>query len=197
MGNAMRRPIPLLICFAIPLILLLIGAAFAGMYGFREIPKLLDETARGMVPPGFVAVLGPPGKYTVWHYERGQIGEKFHRGGESLPPGGRIYLYDQASGREIDVSKWLASTKTLGHERATSLGSFSSVRAGQRVEVKGTGLAKPVLISIAPENTSRVLKVVFILLGIILLSLSVAITTFLVLLHRRNQAIEADGRVGT
>ncbi|MDF1849388.1 MAG: hypothetical protein P1U85_01045 [Verrucomicrobiales bacterium] len=188
----MRRPIPLLVCFAIPLLLLIIGAAFAGVYGFREIPKLLDETARGMVPQGFVAQLGSPGKYTVWLYERGQIGAEFYRGTEKLPPGARIYLYDEASGREMEVSKWLNSSKTLGHERAVSLGSFSGLREGQRVEVKGSGFSKPVLISIAPENTGRVLRVVFILLGMILLALSVSITVFLVLLHRRNQAIESE-----
>lgn len=185
----MKRPIPLLVCFSIPLLLFLIGSAFAGIYGFREIPKLRDDTGRGLVPPGFETTLEGAGRYTLWLQSRGEIGDEFHRGSESLPPGGRIYLYDAESGREISVGKWLQSTRTLGHERAVSLGTFSSVRAGQVIEVKGTGLAKPVLIGIGPENTGRVLRVVFTLLGIMALTLSASLVCFFVLLHRRNRAI--------
>lgn len=187
----MTRAIPLFACFILPLVLLLIGAVFAGVYGFREIPRLLDENARGMVPQGFVAQLDERGKYTIWLHERGQIGIEFYRGSDELPPGGNISVYDEASGGEIEVRKLMNSTKTLGHERAVSLGSFSIDREGQRVEIKGSGLSKPVLISVSPENTAKVIQVICSLLGIVFLALVLSIGTFLWLLHRRNHAIES------
>lgn len=190
----MKRPVPLFICLAVPLIVFLIGASLASVYGFREIPKLLDESARGLVPEGFEASLDRPGKYTVWLQVRGAIGNHFHRGPEKLPPGARIYLYEAESGREIEVIKWLQATKNIGHEHAIALGTFRVGREGQRVEVRGSGLSRPVLISISPENTGRVIQVILSLLGIFALTLSVALGCLFLLLHRRNRALAAENK---
>ena len=190
----MTRPIHLFVCFLIPFVLLLIGAVSAGVYGFREIPQLLDETARGMVPKGFVVRLEDPGKYTVWLHERGSIGVDFYRGSDQLPPGGSISVYDVVSGREIEVKKWMNSTKTIGHERAVSLGSFVSDKEEQNVEIKGSGISKPVLIAVSRANTARVIGVVCTLLGIVLVALVLSIGAFLWLLHRRKLANESGVR---
>jgi len=188
----MRKPLPLLICFAVPAFLLILGCSLAGSYGFRAIPKLLEESGRGLVPDGFELSLDEPGRYTLWLLARGQLGGEFYRSADKLPPGGRIYVYDAATGRQIPLNKWFDATRNVGHERAVALGSFEAPRKGQQIEILGTGLSKAVLVAVTPENTGRVLKVVLSLLGILVLTLSFTIASFLYLLHVRNRMISQE-----
>ncbi|NNE91180.1 MAG: hypothetical protein HKN23_05995, partial [Verrucomicrobiales bacterium] len=62
----MKRPLSLVICLLVPVVILLVGVIFAGVYGAAEFPKLARESGRGLVKPGFTATLDEPGKYTVW-----------------------------------------------------------------------------------------------------------------------------------
>jgi hypothetical protein len=188
----MRKPVSLLACFFIPFLVLVLGLSLAGIYGYRAIPWLFEETARGMIPEGFEVPLGNPGKYTVWLFERGQGEEGFYRGSGKLPPGGKLHIFDSSTGREIPLTNWVVATRNSGHEKAVSLGTFMGQREGQVVEVKGTGLRKSMLVSVAPSNTGPVLRVVLSLLGIVALTLSAAILLFLLLLHRRQKILEGN-----
>ena len=188
----MRKPLSLILCFLVPALILLLGLLGAGVYGFRMIPRLFEETGRGVLPEGFQVEVPKPGKYTLWLYARGQYGGNFYRSAEKLPPGGKVYLFEEASGREIPITKWVAATKNFGHERAVSLGTFLTRREGEVVEVKGTGFSRPVLVSIAPTNTNQVLRVVFTLIAIVVLTLTVAIFAFLLLIHRYKTLVESS-----
>ena len=181
----MKRLLTLAAVGVLPLLDFLAGFTAAGVYGFGAIPRLFVETARGMVPDGYTTKLDDVGTYTLWLQVRGQEDGVFHRGPESLPPGARIYLFDQASGQEVSVSKWIDAEKNIGHERAVSLGTFKGERPGQLVEVRGTGLLRPVLISISPLDNGTVLSVLVTLVGIIMASLIVAILLLLFLVERR------------
>lgn len=191
----MKRPPSLLLCFFFPFLLLLGGLSFGGMFAYREIPPLLEETARGMVPEGFQVTAVEPGKYTVWLQVWGQIGERFHHGEETLPPGAKIYLFDESSGREVKVANWVSATRNVGHEKAVSLGTFQTVRPDQTILVKGTGFRQPVLVSVSPTNTGAVLRVVLTLLGIIAITLTASIIFFISLLHRRQRILEDHSRL--
>jgi len=82
--------------------------------------------------------------------------------------------------------------KYIGDEKSVSLGSFESQQDGQVVEVKGTGLIEPVMISISVDNTGKKLATVFTLVGIVVVTLMTAISMFIYLLHRRQKIVEAS-----
>jgi len=188
----MNRPLPLIVCLLVPFLIVVFGLVLAGLYGYRQIPNLIEETARGFVPEGFTATLPEPAKYTVWLHVTALTEGEDYRGPEELPPGGRVYIFDASSGREIPLNKWLDATKHIAGEKAVSLGTFETNRVDQRVELEGSGIRDPVLISITPANTGRALGVVLSLIGIVFLSLSVGIIAFFILLHRRQRGLQAD-----
>lgn len=188
----MRKQLSLFLAFLIPLVILLAGLLGAGLYGFKAFPELLVEAGRGTLPEGFEVELEKPGNFTVWLHERGRDGEKFYWTDGTLPPGGKVYLFDEASGREIPMKSWVSASKNIGQDRAVSLGSFDGAREGQKVEIRGAGFSRPILLSISPTNTSRVLQVVFTLLAIVVLTLTVAICTFILLIHRYRHSVEAE-----
>ena len=178
----------MLLCFALPGLVLVGGLLLAGFYGFRQIPDLFQESARGMLPQGFEAKLEERGKYTIWY----PVEESEEGGEERFPPGARVYVFDAASAQELRMSKWLQGTKYIGEEMSISLGTFESTRDGQIVEVKGTGLNEPVLISISLDNTNEKLATVFTLIAIVGISLMLSISMFIYLLHRRQKAVDAS-----
>jgi len=98
----MRKPLSLLICFALPTLVLAGGFILAGLYGVRQISKLFEETARGILPQGFEARLEEIGKYTVWLPVNSESeGEETS---QRLPPGGRVYIFDAPSARELELT---------------------------------------------------------------------------------------------
>ena len=186
----MRKPLTLLVCFALPALVLTGGLILAGLFGFRQIPELFEETARGMIPQGFEAKLEKRGKYTVWLPVEGDGLSESSQG--RLPPGGRVYVFDAASARELELMTWIKGEKFIGDERSVSLGSFESRQDGQIVEVKGTGLSEPVMVSISIDNTGQKLATVFTLIAIVGITLMAAITLFIFLLHRRQKSVDAS-----
>lgn len=187
----MRRPLSLIVCFLIPGIVLLLGFVFAGIYGFREIPKLVEESGRGQVPEGFEIELRDPGKYTLWYHVRekepvSDLGESL----EGLPPGARVLVYDAETKNEIEMVKWLSATKNIGGEASVSLGTFDVLAPGKKVFVKGTGFQKSAVVSISPANMTSSIRVVLVLLAIVVGTLALAILLFLLLLHRRRKTLE-------
>lgn len=186
----MKRPGSLIVCFLIPAIILMLGLILAGMYGYREIPPLFHESVRGEVPDGFSTVLEEPGNYTVWLHVPEEDLEEFREVPNKLPPGASIHVFDVGSGNEITLTSWISSTKSLGEESAISLGTFASQREGQEIEVKGSGLREPVLVSVAPSNMNKTLRIVLTIMGIVVLFLTAAIFLFIFLIHRRQKMLE-------
>ncbi|MDF1860303.1 MAG: hypothetical protein P1U87_08810 [Verrucomicrobiales bacterium] len=186
----MKRPGSLIVCFLIPAIVFMLGLILAGVYGYREIPPLFHESARGEVPNGFSTVLEAPGNYTVWLHVPESDLEKFRNLANKLPPGASIHVFDVESGIKIDLTSWISSTKSLGEESAISLGAFTSQRQGQQIEVKGSGLREAVLVSVAPSNMNKTLRIVLTIMGIVLVFLTASIFLFIFLLHRRQKMLE-------
>ncbi|MEM9280619.1 MAG: hypothetical protein AAGA96_02225 [Verrucomicrobiota bacterium] len=185
-----RKPMPLFVCFVLPSLILAAGLTAAGYYGFGRIPELIKEHARGMLPRGFETSLSDPATYTVWlsvpEAEADSISP------ESLPPGGRLYIFDANSGRELPLSQWVPAVKYAGGEKSVSIGSFQTLRSDQKVEFKGTGFEEPFEVSIAPANTKQIVGVVLSVFVIVCVSLTVAITALIALLHYRQRRIEAS-----
>lgn len=184
----------LLVCFLIPAIFLLLGLALAGSFAYREIPRLVEETARGDIQKGFPAELPEPGKYTLWMVTKEALKrseqEEFH-----LPPGGKIHVFDAKSGREIPLSNWVTANRVAGGELSVSLGEFSVTHPKTKVTVKGSGVRMPITVSVTPSNMGRTLRVVMTLLVIVLSSLSVAVFFFIALLHRRQKMVERQSSI--
>lgn len=185
----MRGPLSLIVCFLIPGIVLLLGFVFAGVYGFREIPKLVEESGRGQVPDGFEIELGDPGKYTIWYHVRETVSAA-DENLESLPPGARIHVYDAETKNGIEMVHWLSATKNVGGETSISLGTFNVLVPNKKVFVKGTGFREPAVVSISPANMTSSIRVVLVLLAIVIGTLALAILLFLLLLHRRRKTLE-------
>lgn len=188
----MRKSLSLLLCIVPPSLVLVAGLILASFYGFRQIPDLFEETARGLLPQGFQAELLTKGKYTVWLPV--EVKSESERERDWLPPGGRLYLFDVASSQELELATSDHRVKFIGDEKSVSLGSFESQNYGQIVEVKATGLVEPLLISISLDNTGRKLATIFTLIVIIGITLMAAILLFIFMVHRREIVVEASLR---
>lgn len=185
----MRFP-SLLLCFGLPVAILVLGFSLAGFFGFRTIPQLMDEIGRGNVQAGFELSIPKPGRYTVWSVlaeDASARAIKAERLG--LPPGARVYLYSKETGREIPLTKLLQQKKAYGGEVSVSLGTFDTNVVDQVVEFKATGLRRKTLVSVTPENTAEAVRVFVMLLGIVLVSIAFAIFVFIVLIHRRQRLV--------
>ncbi|MEX2580411.1 MAG: hypothetical protein WD342_15240 [Verrucomicrobiales bacterium] len=186
-----KRESPPFTSLLIPLAVLALGFTLAGMYGSRRIPELLQVTARGVVPPGFVGILGEKRSYTLWlGLPAWDLSDKPDVT-SYLPPGAEISIIDLSSGDEIELADRVAVTRNTGGERMISLGKFESERVGQQIQLKGTGISEPVTMSIAPTNLGQVLTVSLTLLGIIAASVGVAVFLFYFLLGRRQRKLDA------
>ena len=141
-----------------------------------------------MIPQGFESKLERRGKYTVWLPVEGDGRLEGPQG--QLPPGGRGYVFDAASARKLDLIRWIKGEKFIGDQRYVSFGSFESQQDCQIVELKGTGLIEPVMVSISIDNTGQELITVFTLITIVGVILVAAIILFIDLLHRRHKSID-------
>tara|TARA_R110002096_G_scaffold354182_1_gene547376 strand:- start:6011 stop:6583 length:573 start_codon:yes stop_codon:yes gene_type:complete len=184
-----KKPISLLLCFALPAFFLIGGLVIAGLYGYRQIPSLTQESGMGFLPEGFSMTLEEAASYTVWLTVVPKADA--NEGAEKLPPGGRLYIFDEASGRELKLSQWAKATKYVGDAKSVSLGTFVTTRPKQMVELKGAGFNMPVPVSVAPTNMKRVLGVVLTLLAIVCVTLMVSITALIAMLHQRQKTVEA------
>ncbi len=164
------------------LIILAIGFSAAGIYGGREIPDLLQVTARGVVPPGFVAVLGKQKSYTVWLAIDDEQEEIARPVGpiDYLPPSAEVEIVDLSTGNAIELVRKPPIRRLAGGETTISLGEFQSERPGQQIQLKASGLKDSVTMSVIPTNIGHVLRVSISLIGITV----VTIATALLVLHR-------------
>jgi hypothetical protein len=185
----MRKSLSLLLCFVPSAIVFIAGLILAGLYGFRQIPDLFEETARGLLPQGFEANLLTKGKYTVWLPV--EVKSESERERDWLPPGGQLYLFDSASEQELELVTSGNKVKFIGDEKSVSLGSFETQKDGQIIEVKATGLAEPVLISISLDDPGKKLATIFTLIAIVVITLMTAISLFVFSVHRWPIAKEA------
>lgn len=190
----MKRPLSLVLCFLVPIVILLVGTIFAGIYGYQEIPKLYEETAKGLAAPGFNAVLEKPGKYTVWLHTYTVFEGTAYESGDRLPGGGKVHVFEADSNREFDLISWTSASKSFGSETAVSLGTFESFRPGQAVEVRSSGMSRPVVVSLAPVKLQMTFRVILTISGIMIVSLFCAIVALIVLLHRRKEQIDSEMR---
>lgn len=192
----MKRPLSLILCFLIPSIVLMFGLILGGVYAFQEIPRLFHESARGEVSGGFPATLEEPGKYTVWLEVKEEDLRIYREKDNRLPPGASVHVFDANTGKELELTNWISSTKSIGEVNAISLGTFLVQRSGQEVEVKGSGFRAHATASISPTNTNRTLRIVLTIMGIIVVSITVSIFLFMILLHRRQKMLEEPGVTG-
>ncbi|MEM1441210.1 MAG: hypothetical protein AAGF67_02640 [Verrucomicrobiota bacterium] len=176
----------------IPFLIILIGVSSAAFIAVKQIPALLEETNRGLLPEGFEVRLPAAGDYTLWLHEKGRFGGEMYRSTGEVPPGAKIFLFESASGREIDLKKEVSAEKNLGEDRAISLGVFKGEREGQKIEIKSTGLNSDLLLSISQSSSRQIMGMVILIAGILLGSLVLA-TIFFIQLVRRRKATMMEG----
>lgn len=119
---------------------------------------------------------------------KGRLGNELYHGSGELPPGGKVFLFDASSGREVDLGKTVSAEKNMGEDRAVSPGVFSMEREEQTIEVKGAGLNSPLLFSISPTSSRQVMGIVIVIAGVIVGSIIPATIIFVQLMRRRQRA---------
>lgn len=181
----MGKPTPFLLVLGVPVFVLLLGFSTATWIAVKQIPSLLEETGRGVLPDGFEVVLPDTGDYTLWLHEEGRFGNEIYQGAGEVPPGGKIYLFESASGREIELKEQVSAEKNLGEDRAVSLGVFTCEREGKTIEVKGTGLNSKLLLSISHSSSRQIVSIVLVVAGIVLGTLILATILFIQLVRRK------------
>ena len=184
----MKRPLSLVICLLLPIIILVMGLFFGAVFGYREIPPLFEESGKGLANPKVTMTLPEPGKYTVWLYTYTLFEGTAYEASDRLPDGAKVHVFDTGDRTEIALSKWTSAPKSLGNETAVSLGTFETLRP--TVDVLMEGARKPLVLSVAPTNLPRVMSVVLTLVGILVATLFLSIVTLIILLHRRQRQIQ-------
>ncbi len=172
----------------IPLVVLLTGVSIAAAIAVRRVPPLLTEVDRGLLPDGFEVILPGPGEYTLWLHIKGRLGNKLFHGSGELPPGGKVFLFDASTGREIATEQTVSARKNMGEDEAVSLGVFSSDRENKTIEIKGSGLNSEVLLSVSPTSSRQIMGIMGLITGVILISIIVATIIFVRLMRRRHLA---------
>ncbi|MCB1061329.1 MAG: hypothetical protein KDN20_00245 [Verrucomicrobiae bacterium] len=186
-----RRPLSFAICLVVPFVILVLGLGTAGWQGYQASRLLVREAGRGVVPPGFSVELTESGEHTLWlHTYTMHEGAAFESG-EQLPPGAKIIITHDATGDIYPLNPYSMATKSLGSETAVSLGTFEPRSTG-RISVMGTGISKPVVLSVAPVKMREMLNAAIQVGGIAAMSLLLAIVSLIVLLHRRQKMMRAE-----
>jgi|GEM_PF-676362 len=188
----MKRPLSLVICFLVPLLILVVGLVAGGVVGYRAIPPLFAETGRGLAPPGFTVELPDPGKYAVWFYSYGILDGQGYESSEGLPSGARVHVHDIVGDRPLPLVDWLAASRSFAGESAVSVGMFETARPGRPVEIRVSGLSRPAVVGVAPVRLAEVFRTILQLVGILVLSLFFAVVALIVLLHRRSRQVAAE-----
>jgi len=188
----MKRPLNLLVCLLVPALVLVAGLALAGTYRYRAMPELMKDIAKGMAPPGFSVKLPKAGTYTIWLNTHALFDGDAFDYEDQLQEGGRIFIFDQATGKALDVQTLVLSKRAFGRDTAVSLGNFETLKPNQTIEVKASGLRRPALIGIAPNRLADSMDILLHLLGILCLTCFLAFLILAVLLHRRKRQLEAE-----
>ena len=188
----MKRPLNLVICLLVPTLILLVGAFSAMSYLYKERPNLMEESGRGLIPPGFEVGLSEAGKYTIWLHTYTVYEGNAYEHEERLPEGGEVHIFDKKDGKMYELSKWVQSKKRFGSESAISLGSFETLTINRTIEVRGVGMRTPVVVSIAPNKLNDSMRVMVRVIGIACVTLFLAITALIILLHRRQNQLKEE-----
>lgn len=186
-----RRPLSLVVCLLVPFVILVAGLSLAAVQGVRSFRTLLKENGRGPVPPGFVVEIGETGSHTLWLHTYSLHEGKSYESDERLPTGSQLVLTNESTGQDVPLFSSLNSQKNLGSETAVSVGTFEA-RAGDRIAVQGTGFADAVLLSVAPAKLGEVFGLVLQVGGIAAISFFLSIALLIILLHRRQKAMQAE-----
>lgn len=186
----MKRPISLLNCFMIPIIILLLGIMFSGFYAFQTIPKTFKDDVRALIPPKFSNTFETPGHYSLWAYSVAEFEGAEHRlEGDSLPSGSKIHVIDKTSGDFLPVNDWVPQTKNHKGEKAFLVGTFETGIPNQEIHFIGSGLPNKTVIGISSKNMADMINVYLAIFGIFIISLFVSITILVVMLHRRKKEL--------
>lgn len=186
-----RRPLSLAVCLIVPFVILVFGLGIAGWRGYEASFELRKEDGRGVVPPGFVVDVSEAGKHTLWLHTYTIFEGEAYESGERLEPGAKILLTDEDTGDTINLNPYASARKSLGSERAISLGTFELLKPA-RISVLATGVANPVVVSIAPVKLENIMKTIVQVGGIAALTFFASIMTLIILLHRRQKAMQAE-----
>lgn len=189
-----RRPLSLVVCLLVPFAILAAGLGSAGVHAYRSFGELMVESGRGQVPPGFSVDLTEPGKHTLWLHTYTVVGGVEFESAERLPEGARVVVTEESTRNPVVLNSLTTSRKNIGSESAVSVGTFE-VASPTRVTVQGTGFPKPVVLSVAPEKLGETFRAILKIVGIVVLTLFLAIVTLIVLLHRRHKMIQAEARM--
>lgn len=161
-----RQKGPVVLHVAVPLSILLSGAILAFVYGSRKIPKLLEETARGVLPSGFEVKLPEERKYILWIHSKGSFAGKEYQSAGEVPPGAKIFVFDRASARQLAIKPDDSLKRHGNGESALSFGSFQAERPGEIIEVKSTGLKMPLLITLTAYSPGEVMRILLTISGL-------------------------------
>lgn len=188
----MKRPLSLIICIVLPIIILLVGIIFSVVYAVQTIPEAFGDEHRGVLPPQFEVTLAEPQRYSVWVYSSGIFeNQQYQSFEEKLPAGAKIHVIDKKSGKELTLSNWLTGSKSTMKEEAFLLGSFETLRPGTEIEIVPSGFETKTVIGISSRNLADLFQAVLAIIAIFLISLFFSIATLIILLHRRNKQIQA------
>lgn len=188
----MKRPLNLVVCFLVPIVILLIGGIYAVTYWYQSAPRLMEEVGRGVVPSGFPVTVDKPGKYTVWLNTYTVFEGKGYEHSDELPAGAEVLIFDQGKGGRLEMNQWVLSKRKFEGQTAVSLGTFDLLKPNTVLEVRSTGIKEPVVISISPNRAGESVQVALHLVSVVAISLTLAVASLIILLHRRQRAMREE-----
>lgn len=186
-----RRPLSLLLCLLVPFVILAVGVGATVAQGWKAFRELAVESGRGLVPPGFTVDLTEPGKHTLWLHTHTLFDGTAYESGERLPNGARVVLTVEGSADPIPLNAALSARKSFGGDAAVSVGTFD-VSSPVRVSVIAAGVSRPVVLSVAPVKMGQTFRAILQVAGTAVISLLLALITLIVLIHRRQRALQAE-----
>lgn len=190
----MNRPVSLLNCFLFPIIVMLGGVILSGFYAFQTIPETFADDERGLVPPRFTITLETPGRYSLWVYSSGEFEGQRYEAGTELPAGARIHVIDSATGDFLQLNNWLTQNKSINGQKAFLVGTFETGIPNQEVQIVGSGIGEKVVVGISSKNMSDMVNVYLAIFGIFVISLFIAVSILVVMLHRRKKQVLAEAQ---
>ncbi len=185
----MKRPLNLVICLLIPFVIFVAGLVFGAVRVVKALPELTAEAARGVMPGVIEFSIAEPGRYTVWLHTVTNFEGKAYEHEDRLPAGGEVLIYNKESGSALDLYQGLNATKTINRDSAVAIGAFETAQPNQVLEIRSSGISDPLVVSVAPGKMRDVFGLVMQALGILCITLLVAIVTLILLLHRRQKQL--------
>lgn len=189
-----RRPLSLAVCLLVPFVILVLGLGLAGWQGYQASLDLRTENGRGLVPRGFTVEVTEAGKHTLWLHTYTVFEGEAYESSDRLKPGAKVLLVDESTGEAIDLNPYPSAKKSMGAERAVSLGTFEVMKP-TRLGVMGSGFSDSAVLSVAPVKLAKVFRTIAEVGGVAALTLFAAILALIVLLHRRQKSMEAEAKM--